>query len=88
MNCADVAGIPIPSNSVRDASNTCSAAPTRSITLWVAPLNDEPGLHAVELKAIVKPGIREFHERGRMKRCVVGKEAEDDIAVRGRDSHL
>jgi hypothetical protein len=51
-------------------------------------LNDEPGLHAVELKAIVKPGIREFHERGRMKRCVVGKEAEDDIAVRGRDSHL
>jgi hypothetical protein len=64
------------------------AGSSRSIALRVAALNDESRLYAVELKAIVKSCIRELHERGRMKRRVVRKEVKDDIAVRGRDSHL
>ena len=51
-------------------------------------MHDESRLNAVELKAIVKSRICKLHERGGMKRCVVGKEAEDDIAVRGSNSHL
>ena len=50
MNCADFAGMPVPSSSVSEASNMRSAAPSRSIALRVrnAPM---PGVNVNAIHA-------------------------------------
>ena len=57
------------------------AGAARAVAARIAALNHEARLDAMEREAVVKAGTREFDERRRMLRRVLGIEFEDDVAL-------